>query len=132
MRELAKKVGSLALAIGALTLVLINAGLNHGCASSQPAVNAQAEPGRDDLPPPDPDAGAARAKPVAPPASTASSLQDDNGRGLGLAGDDCNPSYMPATKAPVFVYDKCRPGAQSGKPSTKGAVSPSNAQQQAH
>jgi len=132
MRVLAKKVGSLALAVGALALVLINAGLNHGCAGSQPAANTQAEPGRDDLNPPNPDAARQRAKPAAPTTDTEPSPQDVNGGGLGLAGDDdCGSSYMPATKAPVFRLDKCRPGGQSAKPGGKSAVSPSNAPQQA-
>jgi hypothetical protein len=131
MGELAKKVGSLALAVGALALVLVNAGLNHGCAGSQPAANAQAEPGRDDLRPPNPDAGPGRAKPTAPTADTEPSHPDVNGGGLGLAGDDCGSSYMPATKAPIFRMDKCRPGGKSAKPGGKRAVIPSNAPQQA-
>lgn len=129
MRELAKKVGSLALAVGALTLVLFNAALNHGCASSQPA--ARAEPGRDDLRPPSPGAGSERAKAVAPTASMAPSLRDVDGSGPGLAGDeDCDPSYMYATKAPVIRVGNCRGGGQAANPGAKSAVDPSNAQQQ--
>lgn len=130
MRELAKKVGSLALAVGALSLVLANAALNHGCAGSQPAANAQAEPGRDDLRPPNPDTDGERAKPTAPTASAAPSPPGVNGTGLGLTGDDdCDPSYMYATKAPVIRVGNCRPGGQAAKPGAKSAVSPSNAQQ---
>ena len=118
------------MAIGALTLVLTNAALNHGCAGAQPAANAQAEPGRDDLRPPNPDAGSERAKPIAPAASAAPSPQGVNGTGLGIAADDdCDPSYMYATKAPVIRVGNCRPGGQSAKPGAKSAVSPSNAQQ---
>ena len=129
MRELAKKVGSLALAVGSLALVLLNAGLNHGCAGSGPQASARAEPGRDDLRPPNPDAGTERAKPVAPPTDTAPSPRDSNGGGLGLSGDDdCDPSYMYATKAPVIRMGRCSPGGQA-KQGAQGTVSPSNAQQ---
>lgn len=132
MRELAKKVGSLTLAVGALAAVLVNAGVNNGCAGSPPAANAQAEPGRDDLPAPNPDAGAERVKPAAPTTKTEPSPPELNGGGLGLAGDDeCSPAYMPATKAPVFIPRQCRPGGQAAKSGGKSAVSPSNAQQQA-
>jgi hypothetical protein len=44
MRELLKKAGSLALAIGALGLVLANAAVHHGCGGSRHAPAVQAAP----------------------------------------------------------------------------------------
>lgn len=119
MRQLLKKAGSLILAIGALALVLFNAAVNHGCGgarSAEPAaqVAPASEPPRASEPP------VAAGVPSAPAA----------------ADPECEePSYMHATKAPVWMAeDKCRRRAAGVKgaaePATPGNA-PSPQQQQA-
>jgi hypothetical protein len=123
MRELLKKAGSLALGLGALSLVLFHAAVNHGCGGSraEPAAQAGPEPAvlAPSSAPPSPAATANHASASAPSASP---------------DPDCErPSYMHATKAPVFVPEKCRPApggklAEPAVPSSNGNNAP---QQQA-
>lgn len=121
MRELLKKAGSLALGLGALSLVLFHAAVNHGCGGSRPEPAAQAgpEPAGIAPSPPSPAATANHASVSAPSATP---------------DPDCEqPSYMHATKAPVFVPEKCRPApggklAEPAVPSSNGNNAP---QQQA-
>lgn len=101
MRELSKKVGSLALGVGALSLLLANAAFTHGCGGSRPdPVVTQVE-----VPAP----VNAEHRPAAAPAEPAS------------AGDDCGePEYMHATKAPVWMTERnCRDGTTGDE---KGAA----------
>lgn len=131
MRELAKKIGSLVLALGTLALVLVDAALNHGCASSQPAARLLAEPSRDDLRPPNAQAGVDPSKLTTAPVESPPSLQGVDNTGLGLGDDGCDPSYMYATKAPVIRLGNCHPREQATKTPAKSPVVPSNATQQA-
>ena len=115
MRKLFEKLGSLALGVGALGLVLAHAAMTHGCASS-PATPAA---------PPGATPGASVATP--PEASVAS----DNPSG----DPDCQvPQYMHATKAPVWMMlpPKCREDLGANAPSQAQEPSlPAAAQQQA-
>lgn len=82
MRELFQKAGSLVLGVAALGLLLVNAAMTHGCASSQPA--------------------------PATPGSSASAVQRDPN----ADPDCQVPEYLHATKAPVWTMlpPKCRGG----------------------
>jgi hypothetical protein len=85
MRESLKKLGSLTLGAGALVLVLANAALTHGCARSS---TAQVTPQ------------------TAPP-----SEDSDSPTAKGSANPNCTPpSYMYATKAPIWVPPECYGG----------------------
>ena len=111
MRELLKKAGSLALGIGALGLVLFHAAVNHGCGGSraEPATQVAPEP-----------VGEAPGAPANHAAVAPNEAPDP----------DCEePSYLHATKAPVFVPEKCRPG--HGAKVSEPAVPNSAPQQQA-
>ncbi len=101
MRELAKKAGSLALAAGALALVLANAAVTHGCSAARPP----GAPSSASSPPSSVDVAAAKPDP------------------------DCVvPSYMYATKAPIFVPPKCR-GEAASEPAAQASPGPENAAQ---
>ena len=107
MREFSKKLGSLALGVGALSLVLVNAAMTHGCArSSTPAVSPQA----------------GRPSEVATPASTGSAAAEN-----GAANPDCTPApYMYATKAPVWMMlpPECRGEPPTTTPAPQQMPSP--------
>jgi hypothetical protein len=104
MGQLLKKAGSLTLAVGALSLVLFNAAVNHGCGGARPAEPAAQMAPASESPP-------ASEPPVAVGVPSASAAADP----------DCEtPSYMHATKAPVWVPDKCR-GKAAG---VKGVAEP--------
>jgi len=116
MRKLFEKLGSLALGVGALGLVLAHAAMTHGCASS-PATPA--------APP-----GATPGASVATPPTKASVASDS-----ALGDPDCRvPEYMYATKAPVWTMlpPKCRKDMGSNAPQQAREPSlPAEAQQQA-
>jgi hypothetical protein len=100
MRDFAKKLGSLVLGVGALGLVLANAAMTHGCASSPPT---QVPPN------------------AAPPNAAAESPKSN----------PCDPpSYMYATKAPIWVPPECHGGKPAPQPGPQQAPA-SNAQVQA-
>jgi len=113
MRNLFKKLGSLALGVGALTLVLSNAALTHGCARSPTA--------------------------QAPQAGTASEASESSGSDnpavseKAAANPNCTPpSYMYATKAPIWVPPECYGGTPAATPPPQQLPSQgANAQQQA-
>jgi hypothetical protein len=114
VRELAKKLGAVVMAIGALTCVLANAALNHGCGGSRAATQVESAGA------PRPDAAEASPKAAAEVATPA----DD---------PDCRvPAYMYATKAPIWVPAKCRGGEPSGEQTVQQAPPPGvDAQRQA-
>jgi hypothetical protein len=131
MRDLAKKVGSLVLGVGALSLLLVNAALTHGCSGARrdaPATQVAAPPPAtpEQLPAGEQPPGAAPARTAAPsPPATADAT-------AGAAEDDCEEEapYMHATKAPVIPMRRCK----KSTPNAKQTTSPSpanNAQQQA-
>ena len=113
MRDLLKKVGSSVLGLGALALVLVNAAMTHGCAR---ASNTQASP------PPSPSPGAVVEAPGLPAANAASASS---------ANDPCRPpSYMFATKAPVWIPPECT-SIDPVPAKAPAESSPSNAARQA-
>ena len=127
MRDLVKKVGSLVLGVGALSLLLLNAALTHGCGAARrdaPATQAGAPPPATAEQPP----GAEPAPNSAPPGSTAADA-------TAVAGEeDCEEAspYMPATKAPVMPMRRCaKKSTPNAKQTTEPGAPPSNAQQQA-
>ena len=84
MHDFVKKTASLALGVGSLGLLLVNAALAHGCGGSQPAGQS------------------ATTATAAPPANGA--------KAQAKADDPCAQSaYMPPTKAPVFLSPNCNP-----------------------
>jgi hypothetical protein len=111
MREFLKKLGSLSLGVSALSLVLANAAITHGCARSP----------------------SSQATPQAPPAAHG----PVPGSGKPMAGvepteseDPCEPpEYMHATKAPVWIPPGCRGG--DAVPAREAPSSSENAAQQA-
>jgi hypothetical protein len=114
MRELLKKLGSLTLGVGALALVLANAAMTHGCArSSTVQVTPRSGP---------PSAGAE------PKTSEGTTLAGD-----GSANPKCTPpSYMYATKAPIWVPPECYGGKPAATPPPQQVPSQgANAEQQA-
>jgi hypothetical protein len=94
MRQLLRKAGSLTFAVGALSLLLFNAAVNHGCGSARPA-----EP-------------AAQMAPASEPLRTPAAAGVPS---ASVAADpECKiPPYMYATKAPVWMLEKdfCGKGA---------------------
>jgi hypothetical protein len=104
MRKLFEKAGSLLLGMGALGLLLTNAAMTHGCASSPPQ---QATPG-----------------------GNASGIQGDPS----ADPDCEVPEYLYATKAPVWsmLPPKCRGGTGPNVPAqAQEPTLPAEAQQQA-
>jgi hypothetical protein len=101
MRELLKKAWSLTFAAGALSLVMINAAVNHGCGGARPPESVSQ---------------------AAPPSVTPRSEPDAG------ADSGCEePSYMHATKAPVWTWeDHCRRKGNAVKGATEPPA-PSNA-----
>jgi hypothetical protein len=92
MRQLLRKAGSLTFAVGALSLLLFNAAVSHGCGGARPA-----EPAAQTAPESEP-RRASEARVAGVPSAS------------GAADPDCEtPSYMHATKAPVWMAeDECR------------------------
>lgn len=114
MRELLKKLGSVTLGVGALALVLANAAMTHGCARSSTAqVTPRSGP---------PSAGAE------PKTSEGTTVAGESS-----ADPKCTPpSYMYATKAPIWVPPECNGGTATPTPSPQQMPSsPANTQQQA-
>jgi hypothetical protein len=108
MSDLVKKVGSLLLASGALSLILLNAGMSQGCGGARR------------------DGAVIQASP--PPPETAKEL------GAAEAPDsDCEEPapYMYATKAPVMPVRHCRKTETNAAQVAEPAVPAGNAQQQA-
>jgi hypothetical protein len=123
MHNLVRKVGSLVLAAGALSLLLVNAALTHGCSGARrDAPVTQAGP-----PPPaaaEQPSVAQPSPPADPPPPAAASAPP------AVAEDDCveESPYMYATKAPVMPVRRCG----KSTPNAKQTTPPSgNAQQQA-
>jgi hypothetical protein len=122
MRDLFKKLGSLALGVGALSLVLVNAAMTHGCASSSATQQATPQAGlppNETEPPPN----------EAPP----SPLKPNAVAGKPAANPNCEvPSYMYATKAPIWLPPECHGGTPAPTPAQAQKPNPAaNAVQQA-
>lgn len=120
MRQLLKKAGSLTLAVGALSLVLFNAAVNHGCGGARPAEPAaQMAPASEPL------------RTSEPPVAVGAGVPSASG----AADPDCEmPYYMHATKAPVLIRDECRAKAARVEGAAEPAVqsdAPAPQQQQA-
>jgi hypothetical protein len=132
MRDLVKKVGSLVLGASALSLLLVNAALTHGCSGARrdaPAAQAGAPPPMTAEQPSgsEPPPGAAPASAAAPTPSAGADATASAGE------DDCEEDapYMYATKAPVMPMRRC---GKKSTPNAKRTTQPSpsnNAQQQA-
>ena len=91
MQEPLRKAGALALGTGALSLVLVNAFLTHGCGGTRPAAAVET-PGR-----------SGESRTATPPAPAAS-----NQAATPPTDPDCTPPpYMYATKAPIWLPAKC-------------------------
>ena len=123
MQGFVKKVGSLVLGIGALSLLLANAALTHGCSGARreapvtqvetpPAAPSPAATERSQAPQPSPP------KAAEAPASSAE--------------PDCDeaPPYLHATKAPVYLIRPCGKSQPNAKQTTEPAAPANNAQQQ--
>ena len=108
MRDLLKKAGSLLLGAVALGSILVSAAVGHGCQGARQG-GAATQHTRVDQRPTTP----------APPLEAGSSEAQ---RGLSENDESCQVrSYMPATKAPVFVPPECW-----GKEKEVKAVRPAN------
>jgi hypothetical protein len=130
MSERLKKAGSLALGIGALSLVLFNAAMTHGCGGSragEPTPQVASEPPAEAEPLVAPKASASSSPNPKPMVSTAAKVEEL----FGGDGDCEEPPYMPATKAAVMPMRRCKPpgGAKSESP-TKNSLPPQEQQQQ--
>lgn len=126
MSELLKKAGSLALGVGALSLVLLNAAMTHGCGGSrlsEPAPQVAAEPPPEAASPAPASSLSSLSSPPPPPASAAAAPTPEPNGLFGAEGDCEEAPYMAATKAPVMPMRRCKPasGAKS-KPSTGNSL----------
>ena len=127
MRDLVKKVGSLLLGAGALSLLLVNAALTHGCGGARrdaPATQAGTPPPSTPEQPP----GAQPERAATPPPAAAAAATASAGE------DDCEEEapYMYATKAPVIPMRRCGKKSTPNAKQTAEPASPrNNAQQQA-
>ena len=119
MRDLVKKVGSLVLASGALSLLLANAALTHGCSGARHGAPAT-QVGE---PPPAAAEEQPRAGEPSPPAAAAATASTE--------GEDCDevPPYMHATKAPVMPMRRCGKSTPNAKQAAEPASPRNNAQQ---
>jgi hypothetical protein len=119
MRDLVKKVGSLVLGIGALSLLLANAALTHGCSGARRDAPAT-QVGE---PPPAATEEQPRAAEPSPPAGAAPAASSED--------EDCDeaPHYMHATKAPVMPMRRCGKSTPSAKRTAEPASPKNNAQQ---
>jgi hypothetical protein len=121
MRDLFKKLGSLALGVGALALVLANAAMTHGCAGSPGTQQATPQAGlspSEAEPPNETEPPSSKANPVA---------------GKPAANPNCKvPEYMYATKAPIWVPPECYGGTPAPNPAPAQMPSPrANVEEQA-
>jgi hypothetical protein len=132
MHDLVKKVGSLVLGASALSLLLVNAALTHGCSGATrdaPATQAGAPPPATPQQP-----RGSEQPPGAAPVTAAAPTPPASADASASAGeDDCEEDapYMHATKAPVMPMRRCGKKSTPNAKQTTQPSSPSNAQQQA-
>lgn len=119
MRDFARKVGSIGLGVGALSALLVNAALTHGCGGwrlDAPATQAGAPPPTTAEQPHD-------AGPPQPAAPDATASDDDT---------DCDEApYMHATKAPVMPMRRCGKSKPNARQTSEPLSPANNAQRQA-
>jgi hypothetical protein len=122
MQGFVKKVGSLVLGIGALSLLLANAALTHGCGGARreaPVPQVETPPAAAGPAPTEPSPVAQPSPPQTVEAPAAS------------AEPDCEeaPPYLHATKAPVYLVRPCGKSQPNAKQKIEPAAPANNAQQ---